>query len=145
MQKPNAKSKFDTIEKWLLQLLDENKTAPIELTDVLLKIQNQPFSKHNELLVDYPKTQKHLIQQFKKYSGLTPKSMHRIIRFNKLLETINQKKEIIWTDIVYETGYADQSHFIKDFQNFCGFNPSEYIKNGYNESTPNFLSLNKEG
>jgi AraC-like DNA-binding protein len=145
MQKPNAKSKFDTIEKWLLQLLDENKTAPIELTDVLLKIQNQPFSKHNELLVDYPKTQKHLIQQFKNYSGLTPKSMHRIIRFNKLLETINQKKEIIWTDIVYETGYADQSHFIKDFQNFCGFNPSEYIKNGYNESTPNFLSLNNEG
>ncbi len=145
IQNKNVNDKFHIVEKWLLQMLDENKTVPQELVDVLIKIQNQPFSKHNELLKDYPKTQKHLIQQFKKYSGLTPKSMHRIIRFNKLLETINKKKEIVWTDIVYETGYADQSHFIKDFQKFCGFNPSKYIKNGYNESTPNFFSLDKDG
>ncbi len=145
IQNNNVNDKFQIVEKWLLQMRDENKTVPQELVDVMIKIQNQPFSKHNELLKDYPKTQKHLIQQFKKYSGLTPKSMHRIIRFNKLLETINKKKEIVWTDIVYETGYADQSHFIKDFQNFCGFNPSKYIKNGYNESTPNFFSLDKEG
>lgn len=145
IQKSNVQDKFDIVEKWLLQMLDEKKTAPKELVDVLLRIQDQPFSKHNDLLKDYPKTQKHMIQQFKKYSGLTPKVMHRIIRFNKLLETINQKKEIVWTDIVYETGYADQSHFIKDFQNFCGFNPSKYIQNGYNESIPNFFSLNKGG
>jgi hypothetical protein len=145
VQKENVKDKFKIIETWFLQMLDESKTAPQELVEVLSKLQNQPFSKHNELLKDYPKTQKHLIQQFKKYCGLTPKAMHRIFRFNKLLEIINHKKEIIWTDIVYETGYADQSHFIKDFRNFCGFNPSIYIKNGYNESTPNFFSLDKEG
>jgi len=62
-----------------------------------------------------------------------------------LLEINNQKEEIIWTEIVYETGYADQSHFIKDFQEFCGFNPSRYIKNGYNETIPNFFPLDKRG
>lgn len=143
--KQNVKDKFEIVEKWLFELLDESKKVPQELVEALELMQNQPFSKHNDLVKSYPKTQKHLIQQFKKYCGLTPKSLHRIIRLNKLLESINQKKEIIWTDIVYETGYADQSHFIKDFQNFCGFNPSKYIKNGYNESTPNFFSLDKEG
>lgn len=145
IQNQDVLDKFEIVERWLLQILDERKTAPNELLEVLKRMQSQPCSKHNEVVKSYPKTQKHLIQQFKKYSGLTPKSLHRIIRFNKLLENINQKKEIIWSDIVYETGYADQSHFIKDFRSFCGFNPSIYIKNGYNESTPNFFSLDKEG
>ncbi len=145
MQKQNITGKFQVVEKWLLQLLDESKSAPDELIEVLSNLINQPFTRHSEILKSYPKTKKHLISQFKRYSGLTPKTLHRIFRFNKLLENINEKQEIIWTDIVYETGYADQSHFIKDFHNFCGFNPTKYIKNGYNNSIPNFLPLNKGG
>jgi len=145
IQKLNISDKFEIVENWLLNLLDENKSAPQELIDVVVRFQINPFAKHHELLKVYPKTQKHLISQFKKYGGLSPKSLHRIFRFNKLLEIINQKEEIIWTDIVYETGYADQSHFIKDFQEFCGFNPSKYIKNGYNQTIPNFFPLDKGG
>ncbi|MFY9151066.1 MAG: helix-turn-helix domain-containing protein [Prolixibacteraceae bacterium] len=145
IQEFNTADKFKRVENWLLKLLDENKSAPQDLIDVVARLQNNPFSKHHELLKDYPKTQKHLISQFKKYGGLSPKSLHRIFRFNKLLEIINQKEEIIWTEIVYETGYADQSHFIKDFQEFCGFNPSKYIKKGYNETISNFFPLDKGG
>ena len=57
----------------------------------------------------------------------------------------NKKSEIVWTDIVYETGYADQSHFIKEFQEFCGFNPSKYIKNEYHTSIPNFFPIENKG
>ena len=145
IQQLNTIDKFKVVENWLLNLLDEKKSAPQELNDVVARFQDNPFSKHHELLKDYPKTQKHLISQFKKYGGLSPKSLHRIFRFNKLLEIINQKEEIIWTDIVYETGYADQSHFIKDFWEFCGINPAKYIKNRYNDSIPNFFPLDKEG
>ncbi len=143
--KEKVSDKFEIVERWLLGLLDEKRSAPQDIIEVLTNLQNQPFSKHNEVLQEYPKTQKHLIDQFKKHCGLTPKVLHRIFRFNKLLANINQRNEIIWTDTVYETGYADQSHFIKDFQSFCGFNPSKYIKNGYNDSLPNFFPLNKEG
>ncbi len=135
--------KFVVVEKWLSEVLDEKKAPPQEIVDVVLKLQSQPFSKHNYLLKEYSKTNKHLISQFKKYCGLTPKVLHRIFRFNTLLANIYQKKDIVWTDIVYETGYADQSHFIKEFQEFCGFNPSQFIKNGYNDSAPNFLPLDK--
>ena len=120
--------------------MDESKSPPNELLDILIALENQPFSKHNELLRYYPKTKKHLIHQFKKYCGLTPKVLHRIFRFNKLLKEINQKEEIVWSEIVYETGYTDQSHFIKEFQRFCGFSPTKYIKNGYHNSIPNFFS-----
>jgi AraC-like DNA-binding protein len=133
--------KFTVVEQWLLERLDEKKAPPQEIADVVLKLQSQPFAKHNELLSDYSKTRKNLINQFKKYCGLTPKVLHRIFRFNTLLANMNQKNDIVWTDIIYETGYADQAHFIKEFQEFSGFNPSEFIKSGYNDSVPNFLPL----
>lgn len=140
-QMNQIKEKFTVAEKWLLEIVDEKKTPPQEIIDVVDKLQKNPFSKHNDLLIDYSKTNKNLINQFKKYCGLTPKVLHRIFRFNTLLANINQKENLVWSDIVYETGYTDQSHFIKEFQEFCGFNPSKFIQNGYNESTPNFLPL----
>jgi len=135
--------KFKMVEEWLLGIFDEKKIPPKEIMDFVKTLQSQPFSKHNELLKDYPKTSKNLIEQFKKFCGLTPKVFHRIFRFNTLLVNINQKNDLVWTDIVYETGYSDQSHFIKEFQEFCGFNPTQFIKNGYNDSVPNFLPLDK--
>lgn len=143
ISKQNISDKFKDAEEWLLRIFDEKKTPTKEIMDFMKTLQSQPFSKHNELLKDYPKTNKNLIDQFKKFCGLTPKVFHRIFRFNTLLANINQKKEIIWTDIVYETGYSDQSHFIKEFQEFSGFNPTQFIKNGYNDSVPNFLPLDK--
>jgi len=141
MTEKNIPDKFTLIETWLLEIFDERKVPPKEINEYVFKMQNAPFSKHNDLFTDYTKTKKNLIAQFKKYCGLTPKSLHRIYRFNKILEIINKKKEIKWTDIVYETGYTDQSHFIKEFQEFCGFNPSEYIKKGFNNSTTNFFPI----
>lgn len=141
----SIEDKFAIIEVWLDSQIDE-KIAPSEsLFRMLSVLQENPFSKHSELIKDYPNTQKHLINQFKKYSGLSPKALHKIIRFNNILQIINQKKEIVWTDIVYETGYTDQSHFIKEFQEFSGFNPSKYIKKGYNKSIPNFFPLDSKG
>ncbi len=141
--KQSISDKFKIVEEWLLGIFDEKGIPPKEIIDFMKTLQSQPFSKHNELLKDYPKTSKNLIDQLKKYCGLTPKVFHRIFRFNTLLTNINQKKEIVWTDIVYETGYSDQSHFIKEFQEFSGFNPTQFIKNGYNDSVPNFLPLDK--
>jgi len=145
IEEPKIDSKFKIIEEWLLKMYDESLSASEELIEILGLLQSKPFVKHKELLENYPKTQKQLILQFKKYCGLTPKTLHRIFRFNKLLNHINQKKEIVWSDIVYETGYMDQSHFIKDFYNFCGFNPTKYITNGYNNSIPNFFPIDKKG
>lgn len=143
LSKQNISDKFKVVEEWLIGVFDEIKTPSKEIIDFMNALQKQPFSKHNELLKDYPKTNKNLIDQSKKYCGLTPKVIHRIFRFNTLLANMNQKKEIVWTDIVYETGYSDQSHFIKEFQEFSGFNPTQFIKKGYNDSVPNFLPLDK--
>jgi len=141
----NIADKFQIIERWLLEIFVGKTAPPQEIIDIVTLLQSQPFSRHNDLIKNYPKTNKNLINQFKKYCGHTPKVLHRIFRFNTLLLNINKKSEIVWTDIVYETGYADQSHFIKEFQEFCGFNPSKYIKNEYHTSIPNFFPIENKG
>ncbi len=139
--KPHSAEKFCLIEYWLESKFDANKIAPLPLEHLILSFQEQPFSKHSQLIQNYPYSNKHLAAQFKRYCGLTPKLLHRVFRFSALLSLIHQKQEINWADIAYETGYADQSHFIKEFQNFSGFNPSEYIRKGFNQSAPNFFPL----
>lgn len=100
---------------------------------------------HKLIVNRYPKTQKNLIDQFKRYCGYTPKVYHRICRFNEILKNINNKEAIHWSQIAYECAYADQSHLIKEFREFSGFSPEEFIKLGFNKDEPNFFPLDREG
>jgi AraC-like DNA-binding protein len=65
-------------------------------------------------------------RRFKEFSGFSPKLFLRIARFNSLLNKTFENKSL--TQIAYEYGYYDQSHFIHDFQKFSGHNPKEYFK-----------------
>ena len=37
-------------------------------------------------------------------------------------------KEINQAQIAYTSGYADQSHFIREFKQFCGYTPMSLLK-----------------
>lgn len=71
-------------------------------------------------------SQKHFIKLFKTHVGLTPKLFLKIIRFQRAIMEIEQRKKIDWISIAYESGYYDQAHFINDFKTFSGFTPTQY-------------------
>lgn len=70
-------------------------------------------------------SERQLERLFKKYIGLSPKYYARIIRFNYIFELI-KSKQITWAEVVYQSGYYDQSHFIRNFKAFTGEDPSAY-------------------
>ncbi len=137
--------KFEHAENWLLKRFESSKSAPKEAVAVLEQIQAKPISESKAIIDSYPNSQKHLIHQFKKYFGLTPKVFHRIFRFNEILKHIQNKQQLKWTDITYEFGYTDQSHFIKEFKEFSGFNPQEFINADFHNDEPNFFPLDRKG
>jgi AraC-like DNA-binding protein len=63
---------------------------------------------------------------FQTYVGLSPKFFARIIRFSHIFQLIKDK-DPDWSAVVFEAGYYDQSHFIRNFKAFTGEDPSEYI------------------
>jgi len=60
--------------------------------------------------------------------GVSPKKYNRIIRFQKIINLFSSNKtNLNLTALAYEFGYADQSHFIRDFADFSGITPLTYL------------------
>jgi methylphosphotriester-DNA--protein-cysteine methyltransferase len=67
------------------------------------------------------------IQLFSKQVGLTPKLFARVQRFQKVLQEIRAGADFSWADMAANCGYFDQAHFIHDFKEFSGINPTTYL------------------
>ncbi len=61
--------------------------------------------------------------------GLSPKQFSKIIQFQLSFKQLTLKDFTKLTDIVYENGFADQSHFIKVFKAFTGKTPKAFKSN----------------
>jgi len=72
-------------------------------------------------------SQRRFIQIFKGEVGLTPKLFSRIQRFQQTRSFIEQNLFSDWTTLALDFGYFDQSHFIREFLEFSGLSPTDYI------------------
>jgi AraC-like DNA-binding protein len=70
---------------------------------------------------------KHLITQFRREIGLPPKTLARILRFSRVTEALSRNRVESWAQIAHLCGYYDQAHLIRDFREFAGSTPGEYL------------------
>ena len=62
-------------------------------------------------------------------TGLTPKRLCRVLRFRHACRQARQAKGRNWSAIAMEAEYFDQSHLIRDFQEFTGHPPMAVFSN----------------
>lgn len=67
---------------------------------------------------------------FEKYVGATPNQYRRICQFHSGFQQLRNKQFGKLSDIAYENGYADQSHYIRSFKEFINITPKDYLKYG---------------
>jgi AraC-like DNA-binding protein len=67
-----------------------------------------------------------LERHFLQYIGLPAKLFARILRFNHAKDLINQNPDIPLAALAYETGYADQAHFSKNFRQLFNLSPAQF-------------------
>jgi AraC-like DNA-binding protein len=84
-----------------------------------------------------------LERRFKQSIGISAKLFSRICRFQESLNQLRKNKYDKLSDIAYENGYADQSHFIRSFKEFTGVSPFDYRKQ-LKEVAENFPEYNKK-
>jgi AraC-like DNA-binding protein len=71
---------------------------------------------------------KHLITKFTAQIGLTPKTVSRLARFERLLARVRASRQLPeWGQVAADCGYADQSHLIREFRDFAGTTPTDYL------------------
>ena len=73
-------------------------------------------------------SQRRFIQVFKTEVGVTPKLFSRIQRFQQTRTFIQHNPAIKWADLAVDLGYFDQSHLIREFLEFSGLTPTDYLK-----------------
>lgn len=82
-------------------------------------------------------TERYINKVFKQNMGINPKTFGMIMKFQKVIQKINQADDCKLTDICVAAGYYDQSHFIRDFKKYADLAPKEYrkliLENNYNK------------
>lgn len=69
----------------------------------------------------------HLAAQFKSHVGVTPKRVARIYRFARLILSVDALRPVDWSDLAHTAGYFDRAHFSREFKDFTGHTPTEYL------------------
>ena len=68
------------------------------------------------------------IDVFRSEVGLNPKLFSRIEGFQRVLGKAHRSLDPEWDQLALEHGYFDQSHLIRDFREFSGFSPADYLR-----------------
>jgi len=100
------------------------KKTPVDLA-VELILANHGMIPVSSLTKSIAIGERQLENLFRKYIGLSPKFFMRIIRFNYIFKLV-QGNHQSWSSLAYEASFFDQSHFIRNFRDFTGENPSDY-------------------
>lgn len=97
----------------------------------------------NALLKQLQLSERTLERRFKQSIGVSAKLFSRICRFQESLNQLRKNNYQKLSDIAYENGYSDQSHFIRTFKEFTGVSPFDYKKE-LNEVAENFPKVKEE-
>jgi AraC-like DNA-binding protein len=69
---------------------------------------------------------KRLVAEFRDGVGVAPKTLARIVRFDRAIALLRGNRSLDWPDLAYRVGYFDQAHFIREFKAFAGCTPVEF-------------------
>lgn len=123
------KARFALLEKYLLARLCPVSYGIRAVQYALAQIARRHGALSIRALSDQMGiSQNHLGTQFKRLVGGTPKELARLYRFQHAIRSIDPIQPVDWTRVAHQFHYYDQSHFNKDFVEFTGHNPSEYLR-----------------
>jgi AraC-like DNA-binding protein len=71
-------------------------------------------------------SRRHLAQRFRTEVGLAPKTVARILRFERVTRTLRANGGDGLAEVAYACGYADQAHLNRDFRELAGTTPTDF-------------------
>lgn len=126
----NTSERIEIIENFLLDKFNEKSTVNnIVKTTIEALLATKGSASISTILKKDLSKRRQLERNFIKQIGVSPKQLGKVIRLQTALKMLLNKESGKLTDIAYESEYFDQAHFIKDFKEFTGINPKEFLGN----------------
>jgi AraC-like DNA-binding protein len=127
----NIEEMISSLDNYIFGLAGASKS----ISDTI-KYASEKIAKHysKEALIDVQRelniSERTFQRMFEKNIGLSPNTYRRICQFNSAFTDLNIGNYNNLSDIAFNHGYADQSHYIRAFKEFTQINPSEYLNYG---------------
>ncbi|OQP41849.1 hypothetical protein A4H97_34200 [Niastella yeongjuensis] len=141
----SIEKQINLISASLLQSVEAHREKQDALTGFAISaiMQGKGAVSFAELQQQLQLSERTLERRFKQSIGVSAKLFARICRFQESLSQLRKNNYQKLSDIAYENGYSDQSHFIRTFKEFTGVSPFDYKKQ-LSEVAENFPKVNNE-
>ena len=80
-----------------------------------------------ELAHDMGLSERRLQQLFHADVGLSPRTWRRMARLHGCIRRLRRSRPP-WTVVAADHGFYDQAHMIREFRDFCGCTPAEFVR-----------------
>ncbi len=118
----------EVFNSYLLSLFKEDSKIEVFIS-VLKKIEeNKGIIEIEELSSLLNISRRSIDRLFKKYLGISANIYLRIIKIKYTREELRNVSFDTLTNVGYNNGYFDQSHFIREFKTFMQKSPKQYVK-----------------
>lgn len=129
LEADSAEESIVHIESFLQQQL--TRTQHLTYLKPLIKVFQQ-IEQSQEIRVDALAdtaclSERQFRRVFTEHVGLSPKQLLRIQRFQAMTKELIQSKERAFDSLLYKHGYTDHSHFYREFRQFAGMSPTEFM------------------
>ena len=127
---PTTIDRFAVMERFLLALKARNEKP---VSEGMCWISQIGLQRGGRLRVDMlcrhlDVSRKTLAAQMRAQIGFTPKRFLRIMRFRRAVEILGAGQAPSFAMLAHDLGYTDQAHFIRDFNEFAGMSPGQFVQ-----------------
>lgn len=123
---PDSESAILLTEQWLTAQIRSSLNFK-RIGDALSAMFRLPSTSVDALAGTACLGKKQFERLFRECVGMNPKEYGRVVRFQRSLRMM-QLGSRDYADIAYSNGYADQSHFIREFRQFSGLTPGKLVE-----------------
>ncbi len=123
-----TRERIEAIEQFLLdKLQDQLVIDQVVKSTIDILIMTRGNNSIATIMKNDSASRRTLERKFSRQVGISPKQLGKIIRLQAALKSMLNRTDEKLTRIAYENQYYDQAHFIKDFREFTGTNPGDYL------------------
>jgi AraC-like DNA-binding protein len=125
---PTTAARIQIIEDFLMARLQDKHfidDTVRQVIDTLLLTRGTTSVK--TALKNESSRRRQLERKFQAQIGISPKQLSKVMRLQAALKMMTDQPSELLTTVAYEGNYYDQSHFIKDFKEFTGTTPAEFL------------------
>jgi AraC-like DNA-binding protein len=126
---PTWQARFALVDVFLRMRLDSAAEVPAEVQWVWDQLAlHEGAQTIGALTRETGWSPKRLSAAFHTSVGVPPKSVARLLRFERVIARLQRPDVCRWAARALDSGYYDQSHLVRDFTEFAGCTPTAYLR-----------------